>query len=40
MMETVISSHRYVIIDEPLRIYAAEPNKIEVQKIGVKGEEE
>jgi hypothetical protein len=40
MMETIISSHGYVIIDEPLRIYAAEPNKIEVQKIGVKEKEE
>jgi hypothetical protein len=40
MMETIISSHGYVIIDEPLRIYAAEPDKIEVQKIKGKIQEE
>jgi hypothetical protein len=32
MMETIISCHGYVIIDEPFRVYVAEPDKIEVQQ--------
>jgi hypothetical protein len=31
-LERIISFHGYVIIDEPLRVYAAEPNTIEVKK--------
>jgi hypothetical protein len=38
MMETIISCHGYVIIDEPFRVYAAEPDKIEVQKRKGQGE--
>jgi hypothetical protein len=38
MMETIISCHGYVIIDEPFRVYAAEPDKIEVQKRIGQGE--
>jgi hypothetical protein len=38
VMETIISCHGYVIIDEPFRVYAAEPDKIEVQKRIGQGE--
>jgi hypothetical protein len=31
-LERIISCHGYVIIDEPLGVYAAEPNTIEVKK--------
>jgi hypothetical protein len=31
-LERIISFHGYVIIDEPLRVYAAEPNTIEVKR--------
>lgn len=32
LLETIISCHGYVIIDEPFRVYAAAPNRIEVRK--------
>ena len=35
-LERIISFHGYVIIDEPLRVYAAEPNTIEVKKRKIK----
>jgi hypothetical protein len=31
-LERIISFHGYVIIDEPLKVYAAEPNTIEVKR--------
>jgi hypothetical protein len=36
LLGMVISCHGYVIIDEPFRVYAAEPNTIEVKKGKIK----
>jgi hypothetical protein len=36
LLGMVISCHGYVIIDEPFRVYAAEPNTIEVKKRKIK----